>query len=207
MDKPYVITNYSKFGDQELYILADLVYKSLNPNPRFTWAVEVMPNFKTKITTYYTKLQEAPVIKGTGPAAKNIAKKELTDEMRDIAVEVNKQANGNLEMLKSTAFILAKTRSPKGELEKPDYVKVTSGTNAGELICETPSFKDAVMYCFYTAPVPEPADMDDWKLSISTDHKRKIKGFTSGKKYAVRSAYQGTVDTLNYSDTVYIYAQ
>jgi hypothetical protein len=207
MEKPYVITYYAKENDQHLYILAELVYKALNPNTRFTWGVDVMPNFKSLIAIYLAKLEEAGTIKGIGPAAKNTAKANLAEAMGDIAVDVNKQADGNLEMLKSSGFPLAKEKSPIGELEKPDYVKVTNGTNAGELICDTPSFANAVIYCFYTAPAPEPANMDEWKLSISTNHKKKITGFTSGKKYAVRSAYQGTTDALNYSDTVYIYAQ
>jgi hypothetical protein len=207
MTKQAVIIDYSRDADKDLDNFAEAVYKALNPNPNFVWDTKVMPLFKTNTDNYRTMLQAAQNGTSTDVLAKNLAKTTLTDQMREIAMEVNKQAGDDLIKLQSSGFILARGKSKVGTLPKPTGFKVSTGANSGDLLMNVDANMDTTTYNFYTAPVPAPANINDWRLTPSTTHRKNISGFTPGTQYAVRCAYLGTDPTLVFSDTVQIYAQ
>lgn len=207
MEKLTVNTDYSKEPDEELAVFAEIVYKALNPNTNFTWKADVMTSFRTKIDTYKDKLVEARSGGTPKKAAKNAAKKDLTNDMSGIADEVNHQSDGNEVKLRSSGFVMSKTKTKKGTLPPPKRLTVKTGLNSGDLFCSVEANTDADRYNFYTHPVPEPENMDEWRLTSSSKHTKNISGFKRGTEYAVRCAYQGTSDTLVFSDTVHIFAQ
>src|SRR5665647_540940 len=192
MEKLSVIIDYSKESDSSIDNFADLVYKSLNPNLNFTWKADVMTTFKSDTETYRTKLQLAKSGNSADIAAKNAARKELLNDIHDIAMEVNLQADGDEVKLKSSGLVMAKVKAKKGPLEKPRNLKVKTGANSGDFLCSVEANADATMYNFYTAPEPAPAAIEEWRLTPSTTHSKNITGFKPGTQYAVKCAYQGT---------------
>jgi hypothetical protein len=138
---------------------------------------------------------------------KNEARVALLENLRTIGMEINLQANNDLLKLQSSGFHLAKERSKVGILPKPTGFTVKSGDNSGDLLCNVDANPNASMYNFYSAPVPAPANINDWRLTPSTNRKKNIPGFIPGKQYELKCAYQGSEDTLIYSDSVFIFAQ
>jgi hypothetical protein len=206
MPKRSVIIDYSKEPDKELDNFSQSVYNALNPNTNFTWPATTMPALLTGITTYRTKLETAQNGTTKDTLAKNIAKQALADLLRGVAMEVNRQANSDLTKLSSSGLRLVQERKPVGVLPKPTDFAVDRGINNGDLLCTVKSHPDADRYNFYTAETPAPADINAWRLTSSSTRKVNISGFTSGKQYTVKCAYQGTDPTLVFSDPVLIYA-
>lgn len=207
MLKPSVIIDYSKVADGELDTFSESVYNALNPNTNFTWDSTFMPSFLAADNDYRTKLEKSLNGTTSDTAAKNVSRAALLKILRVVGSEVNLQANGDIEKLKSSGLQLSKSRSKVGVLPKPTGFKVKSGDNSGDLLCSVDANPNASVYNFYSAPVPAPASITDWRLTISTMHKKNIKGFTPGKQYEVKCAYQGSEDALVYSDSILIYAQ
>lgn len=207
MSKNHVITDNSKEADNDLGNFAQNVYNSLNPNESFTWDAPVMPRFQTAITAFRAALEKVLNGTPTDTAAKNAARALLLEELRVIGIEVNLQANNDLQKLQSSGFHLAKGKSRVGILPKPTGFTVKTGDNSGDLLCNVDANTIASMYNFYSAPVPAPANIIDWRLTPSSSRKKNISGFTPGKQYELKCAYQGSEETLIYSDSVIIYAQ
>jgi hypothetical protein len=207
MSKPSVLIDYSRDTDLELNVFAQNVYTALNPNPNFTWDESVMPKFQTDITAYRTALEKAQNGSPADTAAKNAARTTLLEELKKIATEVNLQANYDVLKLQSSGLLLKKRKSKVGILPKPTGFVVRSGDNSGDLFCSVDSHPNALVYNFYFAPAPAPVAIGDWRLIPSSVHKKNISGFTPGKQYEFKCAYQGSEETLVYSDPVLIYAQ
>ena len=207
MEKSSVIISYSKLSDADLDNFSQVVYNALNGNANFTFATTILPALLTKCTTYKGKVEAAYSNNPKDIAAKNAAKADLLDTLRSMAVSVNQQANGDLIKLKSSGFVLAKTPSPRGVLPKPTGFSVKSGNNSGDLLFTVDALKEATMYFFYSATVPAPEKMTEWRLTPSTARKINVSGFVPGKQYAVCCAYKGSEELLVYSDKILIFAQ
>lgn len=202
-----VIIDYSKDTDFELDVFAQNVYTALNPNPNFTWGETVMPKFQTDITAYRAALEKAQNGTPADTAAKNAARKTLLETLKKIAIEVNLQADYDVLKLQSSGLRLTKGKSKVGVLPKPTGFVVRSGDNSGDLLCDVDAHPNVLVYNFYSAPAPAPAGIAEWRLTPSSTHKKNISGFTPGKQYELKCAYQGSETTLVFSDSVFIYAQ
>lgn len=202
-----VVIDYSDEKDNDLKELATIFHLSLTGNPHFITLADRLEGFKDRIDDFEQCLFEASTNDSIKIFKKNESRKILLKEIHDLAQEVNRISNGDLTKLLSTRLPLTKEREPVGPLEAPTDLKVVNGPNPGEIWVSVDSHDDAIMYFFYIATVPAPEDIDDWKLKHSTRCKNLFKGFKSGSQLAVKAAYRGTNDELNYSNTVYIYVQ
>ncbi len=207
MSKPSVITDYSKEPEKDLDNLANGVYKALLNNPNFTWGDQTLAVFLAKAQKYQNSLEIAQ--KGTthDTNVKNADKAVLLDALKTLATEVNRQAQGDLIKLGTSGFKMAKERATVGLLPKPTGFKVSSGRNSGDILCEVDALKSATVYVFFSAPVPAPDNMAEWRVTPSTTRKKNISGFIPGKQYVFKCAYQGSETELVYSDPITLYAQ
>jgi hypothetical protein len=202
-----VSINYARLGDNELDNFSESVYKALNGNTNFTWSDGYLDGFNAANTNYRSKLEAATNGNSVNVAEKNSARKEVVDYLRDIAITVNQQADGDEVKLRSSGLRLVKSRSKVGLLPKPTGLSIKSGSNSGEFLCTVDPNNKTRMYNFYTAAVPAPEKIEDWRVTPSSSHSKNITGFKPGVQYAIRCAYQGSEPELVYSDTVLIYAQ
>lgn len=202
-----VIINYSRTPDNELVSFSHNVISSLTGNTNFKFDATLLTQFNETTTSYSNSVVKA--LNGTSQdvAAKNSLKGLVCECLHEIALEVNMQAKGDILKLQSSGLTLAKEPKKKGVLPKPEKFKVTSGANRGDFLCEVESNKDAFVYNFYSAPVPAPENINEWRLTPSTTRKKNITGFTPGKEYELKCAYQGSEDTLTFSDSIRIFAQ
>jgi len=207
MKKPSVIIDYTKLPENEIDNFSQIVYNSLNPNLAFTWEATVMPTFLASILSYRKSLETAQTGNSKDVVAKNIAKDIVTDKLRILGKEVNRQANFDLLKLRSSGLELAKEPTKKGILAKPTGFQVKSGDNSGDLLFSVDANSDADIYNFYSAPVPATVNLIDWRLTPVTTRKKNISGYTPGKQYELKCAYKGTADALIYSDSIFIFAQ
>ncbi|MGB4775216.1 MAG: hypothetical protein WBP45_08590 [Daejeonella sp.] len=159
------------------------------------------------INDYQIKLNQSKNGSSADRATKNEAKQVIVDQLKHIAMQVNIQADGDVLKLMSSGLRLAKTAAPVGVLPKPIGFSVKSGKNSGELMFSVEANKSTTMYYFYTAPVPAPANLADWRLSPSTKSAANVSGFTPGKQYECKCVYKGSAEELVYSDSILIYAQ
>lgn len=202
-----VLTDYGRLSDDRIAPFSKGVKDSLTGNKYFNITPEMVTHFDVVIDDYSTKLSKAKIGTSQDVAAKNVAKEVLRDVLQEIAKLVNVQADGDVEKLQSSGFTLAKERSKKGVLPKPNNFKVKSGVNSGDLLCVVDACEDARVYNFYSAVVPTPANLIEWRLTPSTTRKKNISGFTPGKQYELKCAYLGTEETLVFSDPITIFVQ
>lgn len=207
MTKPAVKTSYTRVPDSGLLVSSQKILASLSGNLLFVWDETTLPTFKRHLDDFTEKLITA---KSRNPAAicqKNMARMMLLNDLRLIAMQVNIQADGDLNMLLSSGFPACKERLPIGMLDKPTGFKVVSGSNRGELVCSVGTCSTARMYCFFYAEAPATNSVHQWNSVLSSTRKKRIVGLTPGKLYEFRCAYKGSVDDLCYSDSILIYAQ
>lgn len=202
-----VVIDYSTVGEGDLDNLAMDVHDNLDGNTNFTWAGTEVADLKTLTEDYAKKYQDSLNGSSADTTKKNAAKKVLLKQLNGMASVVNLQANGDKTKLESSGFTLIGDSGPVGILPKPENFKVKSGANSGDLLFEVKANTNADMYLFYTAPVPEPESMDEWRTSPSNKRKVNVSGFKRGKEYACCCAYKGSEKTLVYSDTIRIIAQ
>ena len=207
MPKFSVIIDYSKMQENELLTFSSNVANKLIGNPNFKFEPSVLTSFSGSIEDFNIKLTLAEQGTSHDVAQKNAAKEIVCQYLNEIGMEVHMQAKGDTIKLQSSGLILTKEPRKVGVLPKPTNLRVVSGANSGELLCSVDANPDTLMYNFYWAPVPAPADIMEWRLSLSTTRKKNIAGFIPGKQYEIKCAYQGTADTLVYSDPIKIFAQ
>lgn len=202
-----VIINYSRIPDNELVSFSYNVISRLTGNTNFKFDAALLTQLNETTTGYGNKLAKAKTGSSQDIVEKNVLKELVCGCLHEIAMEVNMQAKGDIVKLQSSGLTLAKEPKKKGVLPKPEKFKVTSGANRGDFLCEVESNKDAFVYNFYSAPVPAPDNINEWRLTPSTTRKKNITGFTPGKEYELKCAYQGSEDTLTFSDSIRIFAQ
>ncbi len=139
--------------------------------------------------------------------AKDEALKSLLALLTTMALTVNLQASGNKGKLESSGFTLAAVPGKIGVLAKPEGFKIKSGDNSGDVLLQVKPNPNADIYLFYSAPVPAPTSMENWRTIPSKKSKTNVSGYTPGKEYAFRCAYKGSEDTLIYSDIITMFVQ
>lgn len=202
-----VIINYNRELDKSLDNLGRTAATSLEGNGHFTWTngeLQTLQGSSGKFSEDLGKVANGGSIE---VASKNASRILLLETLNSVALEVNRQADGDLVKLQSSGLRLAKNPSPTGVLPKPSGFKVVSGANSGELLCSVDANSSASVYLFFWTTVPAPNNMGDWHQVASTVRRKTISGLVPGTQYALRVAYQGAEPTLIYSDIITIYAQ
>lgn len=206
MNKQSVIIDYSKLADDKLTLLTLSIIALLTGNEYFTLKAELLARLKELNAEFSKWVVKAKTGTSQDVASKNVAKSLLCDCIRELGLEINLQAKGDTLKLQSSGLTLAKERKKTSTLPKAEGLKVIGGDNMGDFLCSIDVCKDARFYNFYSAPAPAPANINEWRLTPSSTHKKNISGFTPGKEYEFKCAYQGSEDNLLYSDTIKVFA-
>jgi hypothetical protein len=130
-------------------------------------------------------------------ATKNERRKELTVLYVQLGLYVMYVANGNVEILVSSGYQLAKQREPI-YITNPGPVILSNGVTSGELQASVTSVKGSKTFLFQYSE-SEPNDNTVWTSQTSTRKSYVFKGFTPGKKYWVRVAVTGSGEQIAYS--------
>src|SRR5690606_20347786 len=104
----------------------------------------------------------------------NQARADLLNAMRQLAMDIDAQSNGDRTKLVSSGFDLASASDTPSSLGAPTNFKIMDGMNIGELKFTCKKANNAVSYLVeYTDEVP--AEATQWKISPSTTRTTTIK--------------------------------
>ena len=179
MKQQKLIQDYAKFSDSSLNFKAKTVVLSLTGNLNFPVMTPTIANFTIIQTNFSDALEKATSGDRQLIALKNQAKDELLNAMRQLAMDVDAQANGDKALLISSGFDLGSSGDSTSVLGLPSDFKISDGINAGELKFSCKRAVNAVSYILeYTDELP--TEETQWKIQPSSTRELTVRGLHSG---------------------------
>lgn len=133
--------------------------------------------------------------------AKNLAKAGLKQSIRELFNYVVDTGNGNIQILTSSGFPLAKDRHPVGDMPKPKNFKVVQGDGSGEVHLSLKKEHGASSYIYQYLISPSP-EVENWNTIVSPATRHTINSLTPGTKYIFRVAAVGSKGQGPWSDYI-----
>ena len=195
-----IVTPFRSMTDSLFETKATSINASMDGNPNFPNPVPALLDIQELIGAYGTALTAALTRDRNAAAAKNDARKALTDALIQLASSVTTTANGDRTMLISSGFDLGKV-GEKTPLAKPGAITLTDGINAGELVLKVPAVKGAKGYAPQYTEDPLTA-ASEWTQFMTTTCKYTFKNLISSKKYWCRIAAIGAYNQVTLSDAI-----
>ncbi len=191
MNNNKIKTNFSKYTDANLDVIAGTAVKNLTANANFTFNNGELTTLTAAATKYHNMLEA--LVNG-GKAAviqKNAARKDLQIALNTIALQVNIQANGDAIKLQSSGLPLATV--PQHRIQQaPVNLQVVNGNGSNlEVSVNVSPVGDNGTVFAYTPVTNAVANPALWILQPTNGHSATIKGLTSGVEYKFSAAYKG----------------
>lgn len=201
-----VITNYSKRSDAYLSMLAGKTLTSMMGNDFFPLSEPSLTDYETVVTDYRMKHEAAAETGGRfAVTAKEMARLRLLESMRRLAIYVNLTANGQLDMLVSSGFILALQPQRWTEPGVPLWVRLTDGPEKGQMKMRLAKVKWAREY-EYQIGVPSGEDKQilwkDTRHRTTNSRGTVIPGLIGGQTYWIRVRARNGRGPGDWSDPV-----
>lgn len=196
-----ILLNFASYSDAALLVLAQGIHVALTGNPFFTTTSPDLTTFLSVITAYSNALAAAQNRGKDEVGAKNARKAELVALLADLALDIMKQADGNVEALISSGFPLNKSRQPQPPLGIVDIAKIEVGENSGELLVIIKPVPGARTYIYQYTQDPITAN-SVWTSQNSTLIKETITGLETGKKNWIRVVAYGINKQMTVCDPV-----
>lgn len=147
MKKSVLFGWLTKFSDDEFSAAVDAGLKALTGNPSFTSLTAAVAACQTAYDAYLVAKANASQGGTDLISLRNTARETLVSLLRSLISNINAIANGNVDMLLSTALPLRSTnRTPIGPLPTPDAPVLSQGANSGTLKASTPTVYGASLY-------------------------------------------------------------
>lgn len=196
-----LIKDYSKLSEANLDFKAQMVVINLTDNPNFPVTEPSIANFTLIKNAYTAALQNSADGGRTAVAIKNQAKEDLLTNMRNLALNIEAQAQGDKAKLVSSGFDLAADGENVQPLASPSNFQIADGLNAGELKLSVKAVAQAVSYLHeYTeGPVTEDSK---WISKVSTSREHTFSGIRSGIRVYGRVAVIGRKGQEVYSNVL-----
>ncbi|MBU0696252.1 MAG: fibronectin type III domain-containing protein [Bacteroidetes bacterium] len=174
-----LILDYSKLSDANLNTKSKAVVIAMTGNDSFPSTTPTLAEFTNLQTAYNYALDNCSAGGKVLIAIKNQAKIDLLNGMRQLAMDVDAQSNGDRTMLVSSGFELASMGDNPTNLGAPTDFKIMDGMNNGELKFTCKKADNAVSYLVeYTDELP--AETTQWKIQPTTSRETTVKGLRSG---------------------------
>ena len=197
---PTVTKPYNSWSDKKLVTGTVKIQTAFTDNADFPTTTPSLADYSAMVGAFISQLGKAGTRDVNAVAAKNARRKELIDATITLGTSVSLTANGDLEMLLSTAFPLRKQSQPV-VLAKPSNFRCTNGINPGELDLKVDTMDGVVSFNF-TYTVYPPTDTSAWTTVTSSKSSCTITGLESGKKYWFRVAAIGSKGQLVWGETL-----
>jgi hypothetical protein len=204
MKMPRLKTGFP-MSDPEFQTNASHIYACMLGNTDFPTPIPDLPSVDEALQAYSSALIAARTKEISAVALKDQTRFNLTAVLIQLANYVMTTANGNKVKLSGSGFELAK-EGETSPIIKPEWITLTDGVTAGELIVKVPRQKGVISYLpqYTLDPLTETSV---WTQEVSSTSKNLLKNLESGKKYLVRVAVAGPYKQLVYSDTVSRFVQ
>lgn len=186
---PKVNMPYNNWPDTTLATEGMTIQTAMTDNPWFPVTVPTVEDFSNAVGDYIVQLGKAGTRDMNAVASKNTKRRDLIAMCIQLGNDVTTRANGNVEMLVSTALPL-KRRPQTVVITNPTNFRITNGLNPGELVLKVDSMKGARSFVFeYTEYPPGPESI--WTRTTCSSSRCVITGLTAGKQYWFRVAAIG----------------
>jgi hypothetical protein len=179
-----VIVDYSKLRDAELLSFCKIVVQSMDGNANFPAPVPTVEDMRATLADYESALTDAGNHDRQAVSRKNSLKKTTSDQVRQWAMYVNTVSQGNLNMLNSSNFKLAKDREPLW-VAVPVIKTVMQGINPGTLVVVVEKDKGAKGYLYQIAEDPV-TESTEWESYGDSRTRFEFSNLEQGKKYWLR---------------------
>ncbi|WP_216847263.1 hypothetical protein [Pedobacter boryungensis] len=176
-----LIIDYSKLSDANLNQRAQNVLDALTGNANFPITTPTLMAFNKTLSTYNTHLAKAANGDRELIALKNQTKLALTLAMRQLALDISTQANGDKAKLLSSGFDMGSTGEASAPLENPREFTISDGANPGELIFSCKGVKNVLSYIFQYSEEMPTADTP-WKIQPNSSRQFTFVGLKSGAR-------------------------
>ena len=197
---PSVTKPYRTWSDKKLSTETMKIQTALSDNADFPNPVPSVEDYSTTVGAFIVQLAKAGSRDVNAIAAKNARRRELIEATITLGTSVSLTANGDLEMLLSTAFPLRRKSQPV-VLAKPTNFRCVNGINPGELDLKVDTMDGVVSFNF-TYTVYPPTETAVWTTVSSSKSSCTITGLEPGKKYWFRVAAIGTKGQMVWGETL-----
>lgn len=196
---PRITADYASMSDAALELKSQSIVAAVGASSHFTAPVPTLLEVSAVITNYRTLLVEAQMRDKTKVADKNQLKKELIAILRALGNYVTQTAEGDLAVLISSGYTLAKTGQSAPPITNPQDLQVENGLNSGEVITTVKAVKNARSYIHQYTPDPI-TDNSQWTSTPSTKCKSAFTGLEPTKIYWFQVAAIGANEQIAYSE-------
>ncbi len=196
-----VIMPFNKLRDAVLAGKGQEIYSSMLDNPNFEMPTPDMPTLLSVLGNYSTSLTAAQTRERTAVIVKNQNRIILIAALKQLGSYINFTAQGDLSMLSTSGYDIAKTRSKSPPITKPLAPSLIDGPNSGELISSVDAVKGAKSYVHQYRIHLETGDTE-WVSVFSSSRRCVLQGLIPSQRYSVRVGALGPNDQVMYSDTV-----
>lgn len=206
---------FTKFKDNDLPEIAQMIHGKMNGNPDFPSPPVSMVQLQTAITEYTAALVKAKDGSKQDTAIKNAKRKTMEEMLSKNGNYINFTAAGNLVKLEGSGYPLTKQPEPIGILAQPEFFKVSEGIDPGSVTIEIGIVEKSrgyiVLFHEIKAGEAPPANDMEWQKCFFTKTNGLITGLKSGGKYvfkcAATSALSNRMNMYNFSEPVERYVQ
>ena len=194
-----VIRPYNSWSDKVLSAESKSIQTAMTGNSDFPSPDPDMVIYATAVDAFIAQLGKASTRDVNAVAAKNSRRSELIALTITLGNSAALTADGDLEMLLSTALPLRKP-STTIVLGNPVNLRITNGINPGTLVAKVDSMNGGRTFNFEFTQDP-PTEATWQKLSCSTS-RCLIEGLESGKRYWIKVAVVGGNNQLVWGETM-----
>jgi len=197
---------YNKLSWDGFRQLLNLINVSMTGNSYFPTLQPQVGVLNTKAENYYVLDTKAKKRDMDILIARNAARVEITNLLRQIGLVVSSICNGNEEMLSSSGFPYTKAKQKSPPMQKPTAPKLSVGVNSGVINCKTVSQKGRQSTKFYitaadTKTLEVGADAN-WDVVTSTRTKYTFADLVPGQRYFIKVGMVGVRGQEVVSDAI-----
>lgn len=196
---------FKNFTDANFQKKGTNIYDSLNGNALFSTLVPPLPDVKIALDKYIADLAAAATSDRNAVALKNKSRGELNAVLKQLALSVMTEANGDEAMLITSGFTLMKQRAPR-YITNPGNVTLSNGITSGQIVSMIKAIPGGMSYLHEIA-IEFPVDDSMWISNASSTSKFVFTNLVPGKQYWVRVAVIGSRKQKAYSKVATWFAQ
>lgn len=197
---------FKSLTDSLLETKGQEIYASMSENIYFPNPTPDMPTLLGALTNYVDKLAAAKTRDRTAIVVKNQSRFALIELLKALGTYITFTAQGDLAMLSTTSYNIAKTRSTSPAIKIPGNVQLTNGDQSGELVSSADGVKFAQNYVHqYKANLVNGSG--EWNTVFSSSRTCIIPGLIKGQEYISRIGAVGRNNQVMFSGTVTRIAQ
>lgn len=192
-----IVTDFRRLREAAMVPATSFIIESMTDNAAYPEPPVKTTVLQTLLNSYSTALAEATSRDRNKIAVKNQLRKQLNVALAQNGRYVNMMADGDVPMLVSSGYTLAKQPEPR-YIVSPKAPVIKQGINSGSLICKVEADKAATGYIHMRTAAPV-TENSEWISVNTTRSQYEFTDLQAGKEYAFKVVVIGSKDQIAYS--------